>query len=106
MRYSSSSRMIQAKIKRSSASPLAEAECSQKVICKPQARAASKGGIQLVRMLRKDCSLRSSARWSRVRSCGKIETERASKPRVAAEQSAENRFRAATCQFMGKKRTG
>src|SRR5436189_1237460 len=98
--------MTQAKIKRSNGSTLAVSECSHNVNCNPQTSAASSGGIQLGRIVRKEFSFCSSARSSRVRSYGRIETDRASKPIAAAEHTAEKILSAGICQVAGRNRAG
>ena len=59
--------------------------CSQKLNCSPQTSTAKIGGSHAPGMPSKANSLRSSCRWSRVRSYGRIATDRA---RIASFEAA------------------
>src|SRR5208282_2438855 len=80
--------------------------CSQKVSWRPQTNAARTGGSQAAGIERNPDLLVSCWRSSRVRSCGSNATDRASKARVSAAQTAANKLRALGISCSGSHRNG
>src|SRR4051812_41460882 len=95
-----------AKSNRSKISPVDDVAFSQKLSCKPQTSTARTGGSQAPGMVRKENSLVSRCRCSWVRSWGSKETERASRAKVKAAQTAVNKFNANGRMLAGTKWKG
>ena len=105
-RYSSSDQITTANSSRSNISPVQLVARSQNVNCKPQTSTASSGGSHALQVVRNEKSLPSRSRCASVRSCGKIATDRASRPSANAAHTAENKFNASGISAAGSQRKG
>ena len=105
-RYSSSDHTTKANNSNSNISDVQFVACSQKVICRPQTSTAKTGGSHALPVVKKENELCSRSRCASVRSCGKMATDRASRPSVNAAQPAEKRFNATGICPVGSQRNG
>src|SRR5271154_810919 len=93
-RYSSSDQTMNANSSSSNISPEQFVAWSQNVSCKPQTATARNGGSHALQIVKNEKLLRSRSRCASVRFCGRMATDRASRPSASEAHTAENTFNA------------